>query len=468
MKHAAQVIELSEEVSGDVRECRSNPGHISYISGMVSLGGRRGRRNSYRNNQNRSSHNGNRSNYSRNGYHGYNGNGNQRNNPNKQSNSQNNASLTNNQTNSSQPNDNRASHHSGPSRYNQRNGGTKNQNGQSKPQLSVKDRNEYLATGQCFNCGVTGHISQNCPTGTSMPSNHPNHPPGISTHNVEVEVDDYKYVGGLAETTEIGDEIPVTSIQLALLEVRSSSRHVHCPRRTCIDDFVAERAMYVLEQMRPYPNDDPLLVIEEDRFMVYQFEPDLYVIMDQEVCEDERINASLLLRADFNLPTWYAEKRASQHNNNLPENNQWAEGPLMGDSVQWGLMKTILEGIPEYPPCEDISKQRWEILPRSFGYTINDRASGILVPIMQEKLDDRSFDLITWYAKQCWQRHCTEEGIIPRERWYCPIGDVWGCPADRLLNNLQPYPGDESPDLMVHRFDVEYYSEAVGIMHDRL
>jgi hypothetical protein len=64
VKHDAQVIELSEEVSGEVRERRSNPDHISYISGMVSLGGRRGGRNSYRNNQNRSSRNGNRSNYS--------------------------------------------------------------------------------------------------------------------------------------------------------------------------------------------------------------------------------------------------------------------------------------------------------------------------------------------------------------------------------------------------------------------
>ena len=119
-------------------------------------------------------------------------------------------------------------------------GGTKNQNGQLKPQLSAKGCNEYLAGGQCFNCGETGYISQNCATGTSMPSNHPNHPSGISTHNVEVEVDNYKYVGGLAKTTEISDEIPVTSIQLTLPEVRSSSRHVRCPQQTHIDDFVAE------------------------------------------------------------------------------------------------------------------------------------------------------------------------------------------------------------------------------------
>lgn len=63
--------------------------------------------------------------------------------------------------------------------------------------------------------------------------------------------------------------------------------------------------------MRPYPNDGPLLEAEDCHFLVYQFEPDLYVIMDQEVCEDQHIKASLLFEADFNLPLWYAKKWAS-------------------------------------------------------------------------------------------------------------------------------------------------------------
>jgi hypothetical protein len=33
---------------------------------------------------------------------------------------------------------------------------------------------------------------------------------------------------------------------------------------------------------------------------------------------------------------------------------------------------------------------------------------------------------------------------------------------------LQPYPGDKSLDPIEHRFNVEYYSEAVSIIHDRL
>ena len=99
-------------------------------------------------------------------------------------------------------------------------------------------------------------------------------------HSVEVEIDDYEHVSGLDEVTETIDEIPVTSMHLASPGVRSNSRDVHQSRQTRIDDFVAEWAMYVLEQMRPYPNDGPLFEAEDRHFMVYQFEPDLYVIMD--------------------------------------------------------------------------------------------------------------------------------------------------------------------------------------------
>jgi hypothetical protein len=125
--------------------------------------------------------------------------------------------------------------------------------------LSAKDRNEYRAAGRCFNCGETGHMSRNCPSATSMPSNRLNRPPGLSAHNVEVEIDDYEHVSGLDEVTETIDEIPVASMRIAFPSSRLHSNHrlgdVHRSRRTRIDDFVAERAMYILEQMRPYPND---------------------------------------------------------------------------------------------------------------------------------------------------------------------------------------------------------------------
>jgi hypothetical protein len=59
-----------------------------------------------------------------------------------------------------------------------------------------------LAAGKCFLCKEAGHLGRNCPKQGNMSSNRPNRPPGISSHNVEVNfdaIDDSEDVSGLAE-----------------------------------------------------------------------------------------------------------------------------------------------------------------------------------------------------------------------------------------------------------------------------
>ena len=116
--------------------------------------------------------------------------------------------------------------------------------------------------------------------------------------------------------------------------------------------------------------------------------------------------------------------------------------------------------MPEYPPYNNVSDERWEVLPTSFSYTIGDCATGIIVPLIHEKLEDRSFDLITWYANQCWEIY-DSIGRNPH-----PVEDVWGCAVVQLLNDLQPYPGDNDTKQRDDQFEVEYYSENVSIIHD--
>jgi hypothetical protein len=45
--------------------------------------------------------------------------------------------------------------------------------------------------------------------------------------------------------------------------------------------------------------------------------------MDQEVCEDELIDTNLLLNDEFNLPEWYAERRAAKTNTTLGVDHPW-------------------------------------------------------------------------------------------------------------------------------------------------
>ncbi|KAJ3979033.1 hypothetical protein F5890DRAFT_1589505 [Lentinula detonsa] len=60
----------------------------------------------------------------------------------------------------------------------------------SRHQLSEQQKNEYRAVGKYFECGETGHRSQNCPRRNSMKLNHKrgSEPPGLSTHNIEFEL----------------------------------------------------------------------------------------------------------------------------------------------------------------------------------------------------------------------------------------------------------------------------------------
>ena len=456
VKHTAQIIELSEEVPGDsLWEWWSNPDHNAYLSGLVSFGGRQGSRTSYHNPWSRFSHSGSKPNYPPNGYHRGNINSSTCNNSNQDGSGKqrNNAHSSNVCPNGNKGtdsywhnNDQTTSGHVA-SKYNPEHRETRLWNKQLKPQLSPKEQNEYHATRRCFNGGETGHMFWNCTSAMSMLSNHWDRPPGLLAHNVNVGIDNYEHVSGLDEVTETIDEIPVESMHLASHSIRSNSGGVHQPQQTCIDDFVAEQAMYILEQMRPYPKDGPLFEVEECHFMMYQFEPDLYVIMDQEICKDEHVSMSLLLETSFNLLLWYAEKWASWHNDTLPSNNWWMMGPLMGDPIWWRLMQTILEGMPEYPPY-DVSDEHWKVLPTSFGYTIGDHATGVIVSLIHEKLEDRSFDLITWYANQCWERY-DSIGRNPH-----PVRDVWGHAVAQLLNDLQPYPGDNDTEQRDDQFEV--------------
>ena len=54
------------------------------------------------------------------------------------------------------------------------------------PQLSEKEQEELRATGKCFNCKETGHLSQNSPKRNIVWSSS-QQPPGAATFNLELE-----------------------------------------------------------------------------------------------------------------------------------------------------------------------------------------------------------------------------------------------------------------------------------------
>jgi hypothetical protein len=146
-------------------------------------------------------------------------------------------------------------------------------------------------------------------------------------------------------------------------------------RRPCNGDFAAQRAVEVLGLMAPYPFDGrSTLDASEPRFHVFEMPGGLHGIWDFEcpLSSTEAISTSLLYDEEFNLPAWYADRRAFRNDTILSDSHPWLSSPLMGDVLELGALCTIWEGIDEYPlfGSERRREHSWLIEQSPFGYTI--------------------------------------------------------------------------------------------------
>ena len=96
--------------------------------------------------------------------------------------------------------------------------------------------------------------------------------------------------------------------------------------------------------------------------------------MDQQVCEDDVITMELLLDARFNLPAWYAERRAHVMSVVLENNHLWMRSPPMGKVLECGILQTLQRTQQLYSRDEsDISvDERWRIFSESDLFRIWD------------------------------------------------------------------------------------------------
>jgi hypothetical protein len=76
--------------------------------------------------------------------------------------------------------------------------------------MSEKKRNQYLAAGLCFKCGVQGHLAGNCPELTVVVSKQKGKPPGFAAHGVEF-VEPFT-PDALYESTEVLDTLDIGAI----------------------------------------------------------------------------------------------------------------------------------------------------------------------------------------------------------------------------------------------------------------
>ncbi|RDB29688.1 Retrovirus-related Pol polyprotein from transposon opus [Hypsizygus marmoreus] len=362
-------------------------------------------------------------------------------------------------------------------------------------QLSDKDKNELLAAGKCFRCREPGHLSRNCPLGNSFKSGRGGGPPGLAAFHIGVDLGEAERLRGLADTTATVDTLHVGSVQVDASSVESES--VTQPH--LLGDLVAQRAMAVLEEMKPYPLDDaPMLQLDERRFLVYRTEGGKHVIHDSDfVCEESAlIDTHLLCRPSFNLPEWYAAWQAELVTASLIRNSRWATAPRMGKLFELGLAAAIRAAHNVLPHSEHqpemSAAERWQVEemdspyePDQYFYSVSDLADDCTYQVDRVLLLEDSFDIVAYilndraessafleaFATQpCFDgcRTCAREGRIrPPRRSRC-VGDVVARGAAQLLDSIQPIPGDGVP-VSRGRFDLfrasQDYYEIIDTMN---
>jgi hypothetical protein len=142
-----------------------------------------------------------------------------------------------------------------------------------KSMLSDKERTELLAAGKCFKCRESGHLARQCPQGVFVKLDKSGRAPGMSTFNINTDLDAIERLRDLAETTEDVHEIPCGAISFnshafPQLECLSIADVGGFPQ---VGDLVAEIAAWQLQSVLFYPGDLERLPEDQDADSGHRF-----------------------------------------------------------------------------------------------------------------------------------------------------------------------------------------------------
>ena len=210
-------------------------------------------------------------------------------------------------------------------------------------------------------------------------------------------------------------------------------------RKWTMGDAYCINAMYVLCSGIPmlYPSSDPDLD-PEARFHVTRGEPDEFIIYDEEFVQPMRIDKSIITNTHFDLAKWYQVRH-------------YPRLPFDGENVDLDLSSLeFLNG--GYEPTSD---------------QVGDTGS--------DNNDDDAPDLQS-VSDSDWNEHrgstSNLSGASTDSDWdectYNAMGDVLGEAVARILESLEPYPGDTNFSQHLHdQFEVVHVGDDQYQVHDR-
>ena len=180
---------------------------------------------------------------------------------------------------------------------------------------------ELLASGKCFGCGESGHLSQNCPTGNVVKFVG-NKPPGVPSYSMEMDLleedsRDVKLLSSMPVGMILFTDAQMSNTIFNLNDWCSTYPIWQRPdiaARRYIGDCYALTAEYQLTLQQPYPGDDSWAnseVMPDDRFKVARSRkyPELFYITDKLTNFKIPISIKYLSNPKFNLSQWYAKWR---------------------------------------------------------------------------------------------------------------------------------------------------------------
>ncbi|KAG6877222.1 hypothetical protein C0992_010584, partial [Termitomyces sp. T32_za158] len=348
-------------------------------------------------------------------------------------------------------------------------GGQESPKKETRTTMSNKERDEHRAQNKCFKCHVVGHLARNCPDGNYIKSGK-GKPPGLSTHNIEIDFEGTETLRSEADGVGTADSISVSVMRWDV--------DPDVELRPCIGNFAMQRAIEVLEEMAPYPGVEMLHNGEGSLFMV-QSADSRNVVIDytrtngqSPFVDGELIDTSVLFDPEFNLPLWWAECRTFRLCLEGIDFSAWKSAPLMGNVLALGAKATVREGRRTYPANEEGTHETdWDVRQQGSMFLISGVSDGRSVMVKRRHLLDPAFDLIGHvqgklmeqaerrsHARMtpCWDgcRECLATGLQPQERDEHPVGDVRARTAEYLLNDAQPYPGDRPTHIQLNRFKI--------------
>ncbi|KAG6824154.1 hypothetical protein H0H92_007833, partial [Tricholoma furcatifolium] len=352
----------------------------------------------------------------------------------------------------------------------------KRDRGPEKPSLSEKERNELLAAGKCFRCKETGHVARQCPKGTFVRSDKSGKPPGVPSFGIDLALDEAELFQELASTTETLYGVGVGAISFDL-ETHPQLKCLRHKRRD-LGNSLEMIALRQLQAGQPYPgdqSDEPM----DLRFCVIQVRDDLVVIEDECLREEPiYIERKLLLDQEFNLPLWFAMKRADYLGldiNQIPVID-WIDYK-MGDVWAHGLIWALHDNTDLMPRAryQTPEGKRFAVIEKDdVAYQIIDYGEHLISRISTDMTKNPKLRIAEWYTKRVVKAR-EQQGLLHAEPIVEPPpplhnGSILGAFARKHLEAAAPYPLDpRSSDMPLdQRFKVFKVSERSHIITDEL